>query len=218
MTSVRMNLGCSCRLCWSPNAELSVGQGRWQAVLTLQFRPWVTLPADRENVCIFLPEERKDPPFNSTCLLYTKSLVFSTSRPWRDQFSSLSYCQWPGETPSSKLLQLPNCISANVKPPWTVIWYFLVALFLWLLLFFFKKNLSPCLMWHKFSSSQYMSTSPSTINTCSIFFSMWPNVKQVHRRDGLQQTETSVSEDQTLCGACNFEITNINHQHIFFFF
>lgn len=62
-----------------------------------------------------------------------------------------------------------------------------------------------------------MSTSPSTINTCSIFFSMWPNVKQVHRRDGLQQTETSVSEDQTLCGACIFEITNINHQHIYFF-
>lgn len=141
MTSVRMSLGCSCRLCWSPNAELSVGQAQWQAVLMLQFRPWVTLPADRENVCIFLPEERKDPPFNSTCLLYTKSLVFSTSRPWRDQFSSLSYCQWPGETPSSKLLQLPNRISANVKPPWTVIWYFLVALFLWLLLFFKKKKI-----------------------------------------------------------------------------
>lgn len=93
MTSVRMNLECSCRLCRSPNAELSVAQARWQAVLTLLFRPSVTLPADRENVYIFLPEERKDPPFNSTCLLYTKSLVFSASRPWREQFSSLSYCQ-----------------------------------------------------------------------------------------------------------------------------
>lgn len=152
MTSVRMNLECSCRLCRSPNAELSVAQARWQAVLTLLFRPWVTLPADRENVYIFLPEERKDPPFNSTCLLYTKSLVFSASRPWREQFSSLSYCQWPGETPSSKLLQLPTRISANVKPPWTAFDTSLVP-FSFGFSFFFKKNLSPFLMWHKFSSS-----------------------------------------------------------------